>query len=187
MDISQIKAEARKAAFATRSGVHNTGLDGAANENLLEEIARYPEAEIISAYMAMRTEIDPTPAMKDLHAQGKKLCVPVIDAQGQPLAFVEWAPDCEMVEGTFGALVPAAGARLQPDLVISPLLTFDSRGYRLGYGGGFYDRTFEALRAEKPVVGIGFAYSAQHVSEVPVEPTDYRLDAVVTESEILRF
>lgn len=187
MNISQVKAEARKAAFAVRAKVHSTGLDGAANENLLEEIARYPDAEIISAYMAMRTEIDPKPAMTKLHEQGKRLCVPVIKAQGQPLAFVEWTPDSEMIEGTFGAMVPAGGERLQPDLVISPLLTFDSRGYRLGYGGGFYDRTFEALRAVKPVIGIGFAYSAQHVSEVPVEPTDYRLDAIVTESEILRF
>ena len=187
MDISLIKTEARKAAFAARAKVHGTGLDEPANRNLLDEIARYPEAGIVSAYMAMRTEIDPAAAMNTLFQQGKRICVPVIEGPDRPLVFVEWTPDAEMVDGTFGAKVPADGDRLLPDLVISPLLTFDSRGYRLGYGGGFYDRTFEALRDVKPVLGIGFAYSAQHVSEVPVEPTDYRLDAIVTEAEVLRF
>ena len=69
----------------------------------------------------------------------------------------------------------------------APLVAFDAKGYRLGYGGGFYDRSFVALRQHHQVLGIGFAYAAQELPEVPTEPTDQRLDMIVTERGILRF
>ncbi|WP_371286182.1 5-formyltetrahydrofolate cyclo-ligase [Albidovulum sp.] len=90
-----------------------------------------------------------------------------------------------MVPGTFGALVPAEGDWIEPEVLIVPLLAFDRRGYRLGYGGGFYDRTLEALRARGPVTAIGFAFAAQEVDEVPIEATDQPLDIVVTDKGIL--
>ena len=92
-----------------------------------------------------------------------------------------------MVDGPFGAHVPADGIEITPQIIILPLLAFDARGYRLGYGGGFYDRTLEKLKSLGPVQAIGFAYSAQEIEEVPIEATDQRLDAMITDAGVTRF
>jgi 5-formyltetrahydrofolate cyclo-ligase len=184
-DISKLKAAARKAAFAARKPAHAQGLDEAANRNLLGQLALYRDARIISAYMPIRTEISPLAAMTILHGQGKRICVPVIQGQAQPLLFREWTPETLMVDGPFGAAVPAAGDFLQPDILVTPLLAFDEQCYRLGYGGGFYDRSFEQLGRRKNVIGLGFAYRAQQVAQVPRNETDHQLDAIVTESDVI--
>jgi 5-formyltetrahydrofolate cyclo-ligase len=132
--------------------------------------------------MPMRTEIDCLPAMA---AHQGPVGVPVIEAAAQPLLFRQWAPTAVMVPGAFGALIPEAGDWLVPQVLIVPLLAFDRLGYRLGYGGGFYDRTLEGLRARGPVVAIGFAYSAQEIATVPTEPTDQPLDLIITETEVI--
>lgn len=187
MSIAQKKADARKVAFAARKVAFGTGLDEAANRNLIGQLALYRDAEIIAAYMPIRTEVSPLATMTILYGQEKRICVPVIQGDGLPLKFQEWTPQAEMMDGPFGASVPATGEFLQPDVLITPLLSFDRKGYRLGYGGGFYDRSFEELSAVKPVIGVGFAYSAQEVKRVPREPTDYRLNAIATETDVLRF
>jgi 5-formyltetrahydrofolate cyclo-ligase len=91
-----------------------------------------------------------------------------------------------MIEGEFGALIPESGDWLVPEVLVVPLLAFDRRGYRLGYGGGFYDRTLELLRAMGPVKAIGFAFAAQEIDRVPTEATDQPLDLIVTERGIVR-
>ena len=113
--------------------------------------------------------------------------VPVIEAKGSPLAFHRWRPGCAMEPGLFGAAVPANGVEIIPQVVIVPLVAFDRKGGRLGYGGGFYDRTLEYLRMRGRVFAVGFAYAAQEAKELPLEPTDQPLDAIVTEQETLRF
>ena len=139
---------------------------------------------VVAGYMPIRTEASPLPAMQALAAQAR-VCVPVIDGAGLPLRFREWTPGCAMVEGAFGAAVPAAGDWLAPDTVIVPLVAFDANRGRLGYGGGFYDRTLEGLRARGPVRAVGFAYNAQELHDLPQEPTDQVLDAVVTETRVV--
>lgn len=177
MMVPEAKAAARKAAFALRKQAFAAG-QGQAAELLADWLA--PQAgRVLAGYMAMRTEIDPTAAMA---AHDGPVCVPVITGKGQPLRFREWTPGCPMVPGDFGALIPAEGAWLDPEVLIVPLLQFDARGFRLGYGGGFYDRTLEALRARHPVLAVGFAFAAQQVPEVPTDPTDQRLDAIITEA-----
>lgn len=182
MDLSDVKTAARNAAFAARKQAFGQGLDAAAQAHLLAYLANHPKAGIVSGYMPIRTEIDPLPVMQALVSQGRRLCVPVIDGANRPLLFREWLPGCALVNGPFGAMVPETGDFLQPDMLIAPLLAFDLRGYRLGYGGGFYDRTLELLRAERPTLAVGFAYGAQQIPEVPIESTDQRLDAIVTEA-----
>jgi len=111
--------------------------------------------------------------------------VPVIEAAGQPLRFARWEPDCAMVGGAFGAAVPATLDWITPEILIVPLVGFDLEGNRLGYGGGFYDRTLEGLRARGAALAIGFAYEAQAAGDLPLEPTDQPLDLIVTESRVI--
>ena len=92
-----------------------------------------------------------------------------------------------MIDGPFGARVPAVEDWIEPEVLIVPLVAFDARGNRLGYGGGFYDRTLERLRAKRPTLAIGFAFDAQEADALPLEPTDQPLDLIVTESRVLRF
>ncbi len=182
MTLEEIKAAARKDAFARRKAAHAAG-QGQAAEILADFLERHP-GRALSGYMPMRTEIDPLPAMA---AHQGPVGVPVIPGKGQPLKFREWAAESAMVPGEFGALIPAEGAWIDPDILIVPLLAFDAKGYRLGYGGGFYDRTLERLRARKPVIAVGFAYAAQETDEVPIDATDQRLDFIVTELGLRAF
>jgi len=164
-------------AFATRSLAFAAG-QGQAAELLADYLARYA-GRVLAGYMPMRTEIDPLPAMT---AHDGPVCVPVITGKGQPLRFREWTPGCALIAGDFGALIPADGAWLEPEVLIVPLLSFDLRGFRLGYGGGFYDRTLEGLRSRHPIQAVGFAFAAQQVPHVPIDATDQQLDAIMTEA-----
>lgn len=174
------KDAARRAAFAARKAAH-TAHSGDATAHLRAALAHFGGAPL-AGYMPIRTEIDPLPAMA---AHPGPVGVPVILGPGQPLIFRAWRPDTPMISGPFGALIPETGAEITPRVLIVPLVAFDRRGFRLGYGGGFYDRTLERLRAQGPVTAIGFAYGAQELPEVPVEPTDQPLDLIVTETGIL--
>ncbi len=172
----------RKAAFAARAAAHAKGQGQAAA--ILADFLRPHAGKVLAGYMPMRSEIDPLPAMA---THPGPVGVPVIVARGAPLRFREWSEDVPLVEGDFGALIPAEGAWVEPEVLIVPLVAFDARGWRLGYGGGFYDRTLQELRAKRPTLAIGFAFAAQELPEVPVEPTDQRLDAVVTEAGVQTF
>lgn len=175
------KAALRQAALAGRSlaAKHGQGQAVAHLQSVLQDHA----GQVLAGYMPMRGEIDPLPSMA---AHQGPVAVPVIMAKGQPLQFRLWTPQSLMIEGAFKALVPATGDWAVPQILIVPLLAFDRRGYRLGYGGGFYDRTLAQLRATGPVVAVGFAYAAQEVAQVPIEPTDIALDMVVTEQGVIR-
>ncbi|MEO0359970.1 MAG: 5-formyltetrahydrofolate cyclo-ligase [Pseudomonadota bacterium] len=179
------KAALRKELFARRKAAHGDPAKGAAATARLLATLGDQAGRVVAGYRPIRTEIDPTPAMEALHEAGARLCAPVIDAAGAPLMFREWSPGCEMVEGPFKAEVPAAGEWLTPSALIVPLVGFDRALGRLGYGGGFYDRTLERLRAAGPTLAVGFAYAAQEADALPLEPTDQRLDAVATEAETL--
>jgi 5-formyltetrahydrofolate cyclo-ligase len=170
------KAAAREAAFATRKAAFAAG-QGDAARHLIAAVAPH-RGKVLAGYMPMRTEIDPLPAMAVHEGQ---VGVPVIIGKAMPLQFRQWSPNAAMIEGAFKALIPATGDWVTPQILIVPLLAFDAGGYRLGYGGGFYDRTLEGLRANGPVVAIGYAFSAQEVPEVPIDATDQRLDMIVTE------
>jgi 5-formyltetrahydrofolate cyclo-ligase len=174
--LAEVKAAARKAAFARRAEAFAAGQGRAAG--VLAEVLVPHAGRVLSGYMPMRTEIDPLPAMA---AHRGPVGVPVIDGPGLPLRFRQWTPGCALVEGPFKAMVPETGDWLEPEVLIVPLLAWDRAGYRLGYGGGFYDRTLERLRALRPTLAIGLAFAAQEVPEVPREATDQRLDHLVTE------
>ncbi len=176
--MSGAKADARTAAFARRKAAHGAGLDGAAQAALADYLIPHA-GKVLSGYIPIRTEINPLPVMA---AWGGEVGVPVIEAAGRPLLFHRWTSATKMITGPFGADIPEEGVAVAPEVLIVPLVAFDARGYRLGYGGGFYDRTLARLRAKGPVLAVGFAYAAQEADRLPVEPTDQPLDAVVTEA-----
>jgi len=180
--MTDVKALARKAAFAARKEAFARG-QGQAAEILADYLSAQAGA-VLAGYMPMRTEIDPLPAMA---AHRGVVGVPVIPGPAMALRFREWTPGCALVAGEFGALIPAEGAWVEPAVLIVPMLAFDARGYRLGYGGGFYDRTLEGLRARRPTLAVGFAFAAQEVDEVPIDAFDQQLDVVVTEEGVREF
>lgn len=181
-DLAAAKSGARRAAMARRKLAHEAlGPDRSA---VLAGVLAAHAGRVLAGYMPMRTEISPLAAMAAMAERGP-VCVPVIEGRDLPLRFARWTPGCAMVEGTFGAQVPAVPDWLVPEVLIVPLLAFDRRGGRLGYGGGFYDRTLEALRARRPVLAIGFAYGAQEAEALPLEPVDQPLDLLVTEDEVI--
>ncbi len=183
-DLAEVKSVARKAGFARRKLAFETHLPGAAGR-LSEVLAGYRGVPL-SGYMPIRTEIDPLPTMAEASAYGP-VGVPVIQGAGQPLRFSRWTPEGALKDGPFGAKVPVDDDYFDPEILIVPLVAFDARGGRLGYGGGFYDRTLEGLRANRPTLAIGFAFDAQEAEELPLEPTDQPLDMLVTESRVLTF
>ncbi|KNG92551.1 5-formyltetrahydrofolate cyclo-ligase [Pseudaestuariivita atlantica] len=181
-DLADQKADARKAAFARRKAARDAGHPAPA-ARLSEVLAGYRGAPL-AGYMPIRTEIDPRPAMTEATAHGP-VAVPVITGEGQPLKFSRWTPDGPMRDGPFGARIPLQDDWVVPEIVVVPLVAFTASGDRLGYGGGFYDRTLEGLRARGPVLAIGFAWDAQEAEALPMEATDQPLDLVVTEARIL--
>lgn len=187
MDIQEIKKTVRRAGFEARKLAHGDGLDDDANAQLTNFLKEQDAGLVIAAYMPIRTEVSPIKSMERMCARGRKICVPVIVGKAQPLEFHEWTPDTEMVDGPFGASVPKNGKFIVPDIIITPLVAFDPAGYRLGYGGGFYDRSFAQISEEKKIQAVGFAYSEQELMIVPREDTDFRLDSVITEHGILSF
>ncbi|MEM9269823.1 MAG: 5-formyltetrahydrofolate cyclo-ligase [Pseudomonadota bacterium] len=184
-DLSHQKSELRKVAAATRKRAFAKGGVAEATWALVELLDGHPPG-VISGYWPIRTELDPRPALHLLYRAGWQVCLPVVLGSGQPLAFRAWAPGDALVEGAYKAMIPAKEEACTPNVVLAPLLAFDDQGYRLGYGGGFYDRTLDLLRRSGPVQAYGYALSAQQVPQVPREATDQPLDGIVTELGVVR-
>mgnify|MGYP006270893741 CR=1 FL=1 len=138
---------------------------------------------VVAGYWPTRDEIDPRLLMRDLDLQGDATALPVVTDAAAPLSFRLWAPDEPTADGAFSIPVPLEDAPwVEPDILLVPLLAFDRRGYRLGYGGGYYDRTLADARAKgRDIAAIGLALAAQQVDHVPHDDHDQRLDRLVTE------
>ena len=181
-DLTEIKAQARKDAFARRKPLFENA--NAVQSGYLSAVLAGHRGVPVSGFMPIRTEIDPLPAMAEASAHGP-VGVPVIEQAAQPLKFAHWTPETVMVDGPFGASVPQELTFFEPQILIVPLLAFTRSGDRLGYGGGFYDRTLEMLRAKRATLAIGFAFAGQEVTDLPLEPTDQPLDMIVTENGVI--
>lgn len=151
------------------------------------EFLELPAPAVVSGYCAFGSEADCVPLFERLTGEGHTTCLPVIEARFAPLVFRCWAPGEPLVPGRHGIAVPATdAAAVEPDVLLVPLLAFDRSGVRLGYGGGYYDRTIEGLRKRRATVAVGLAYGAQEMDAVPAEPFDQRLDWVLSEDGPIR-
>ncbi|HEY8267975.1 MAG TPA: 5-formyltetrahydrofolate cyclo-ligase [Xanthobacteraceae bacterium] len=135
---------------------------------------------VFSAYEPMRSEFDPRPLLEKIAAAGGRIVLPAI-VEGR-IVFRLHEPGTKLIAGAFGTSEPPADAReLKPDILLVPLLAFDAKGNRLGYGKGYYDAAIRGMRAERRVGAVGLAFEGQHVDEVPVTERDQRLDLILTE------
>ncbi|WP_134680097.1 5-formyltetrahydrofolate cyclo-ligase [Paracoccus ravus] len=154
----------------------------ALTRNLIATLAPCRE-RVLAGYWPMRDEADPRPAMQQHRGP---LCLPVVPGPAVPLVFRRF--DGRLEKGVFGTSHPPLDAgEMTPEVLIVPLAGFDRTGHRLGYGGGYYDRTLHQLRQGGPVLAIGLAFAVQELSAIPDETTDERLDMIVTDREILGF
>ena len=177
----KLRAEAlerRKAAFAQ----HGAEASRKIAAHGVDFLAATPGA-IVSGFAAINDEINPAPLMTWLQAEGFRLALPVMQGRGKPLLMRAWTPGDAMNAAAWSIAEPMDDKpAVDPDILLVPLLAFDARGYRLGYGGGFYDRTLQRLRKLKPIVAVGLAYDELRVDAVPAESYDERLDWVLTPS-----
>jgi 5-formyltetrahydrofolate cyclo-ligase len=179
-----IKSQARKAAAKQRKQAHEQMEETAPLLLAAQKfpVVPSPHCKVVSAFFPYKSEIDTRPLLGRPAGEGWTTCLPIVIALGAPLVFRRWLPGEPTVPGVWDIPRPPDLAQLiEPDVLLVPMMAFDSKGYRLGYGGGFYDRTLEQLRAKKPIVAIGVAYAAQEVDSVPHDRHDQALDYVLTE------
>lgn len=185
--IEDAKAVLRREALARRDALPRE-LRAAAAEAIAARpfpLAIEPGAAV-SGFMPMKSEINPVPLMRKLADAGATLALPVVAGKGKPLIMRAWSLGEPLAAGVWGIREPKPDApEVFPDILIVPLLAFDRRGHRIGYGAGYFDMTIAALRARKPVVAAGIAFAAQEIAEVPTTPRDARLDLVLTEREVI--
>ena len=150
----------------------------------LEQWDRFKPGAVAAGYVRIKSEAAPAPAMKQLAAQGWQLALPAV--VGDHLEFRAHSLGGALTKGARAIPEPPpVQPAVTPSLILVPLLAFDYAGTRLGYGGGYYDRTLAALRAEADILAVGFAFAAQEVDRIPMSKTDQRLDWIVTEREAI--
>jgi 5-formyltetrahydrofolate cyclo-ligase len=143
---------------------------------------------VVSAFWSINEEIDVRPLMHALVDAGCRLALPVVPGRRQPLVFRAWSPGDALEAGVFGTFHPFPDREIvEPDALLVPLLACDGEGWRLGYGGGFYDRTLASLRARRTVTAVGVGYDEQVIDAVPHGPDDQRLDWLLTDRRAYAF
>ena len=188
-DIAARRRELRLALRSRREELSDDDLAAAAMAVTarLVRVAALRRAEVVAGYRAVRGEVDVDAVLTLLIDAGATVTVPRV--VGEHLQFVEWHPGDPAEPGSFGIPEPRSGRTVpltRHDVVLAPLVAFDAEGQRLGQGGGFYDRALAGPGDAKPLV-IGVAHAFQRVEQIPVEPWDVPLDAVVTEDEVVEF
>jgi 5,10-methenyltetrahydrofolate synthetase len=179
-DVMRWRKAARQRLIAARlalSAAERTEHSRAVERDLRALLSLAPSA-ILSIYWPFRGEPDLRDWMSAMSALGVRIALPVVVAKQQPLVFREWRPGARMERGVWNIPVPAEGAEVVPSVVIAPLVGFDVAGYRLGYGGGYYDRTLAALAPRPLAIGVGHPYGA--LATTYPQPHDVPMDWIVT-------
>ena len=179
-DVVRWRKAERSRLIALRCGLpaEDRALHTAAIVRRLDEMISGHSNEIVSVYWPIRAEPDLRPWMREACSRGLRVALPVAVELGQPMTFREWRPDSALARGLWRIPYPASGPDVSPSTVLAPLVGFDSKCYRLGYGGGFFDRTLAAMR-RKPVV-IGLGYPQLRIPTIYPQPHDIAMDWILT-------
>ena len=185
MDVKTQKTRARLQAKQRRAEANNP----LSAVQLLEHVpAPIFKGCVIGGYWPISGELDIRPLLSACHAQGHQLALPCSPRKGYPLTFREWTPLDKLKAGPYGTREPfPQRAEMIPNLILVPLLAFTKYGERLGYGGGFYDRTLVKLKEEAEVFACGIAYAAQEAASLPTDSFDQRLDGILTDQYFKAF
>jgi len=190
MSLVEEKKAARQAATLRRDAAHRA-LAARAPARVAVHFAstfRLEPGVAVSGYWPGRSELDLRPLMARLEEAGHPIGLPVVMGRGRPLLFRRWRPGDRLEPRAFGLMEPPATApEMAPRVLLVPLLAFDREGYRIGYGGGYYDLTLASLRARGEILAIGVGYAAQGVASLPHDAHDERLDWMVTEEGAIAF
>jgi len=190
MSLIDDKRTLRSAMLAWR-GTLSEGERRVAADGLVASFDREQPFEtptVVSCFWPIKDEIDIRPLMIKLNDCGCQLALPVVQGRGKPLLFRAWRPGDPLEQGVFGTLQPSPQFEtLDPDALIVPMLACDEEGWRLGYGGGFYDLTLVGLRDRKAVTAVGVGFNGQLVDKVPHGPDDQRLDWLLTDKRACAF
>lgn len=182
------KSELRNEAKAKRAALSLSFMQQAANQaadNFLQNIS-LEKQNIIAAYYPINSELNPLLLAEKLWAKNKQICLPSVVENNQPMIFRAWQRGDELIAGAHNIKIPDENAPiLVPDIIIMPLVAFDKKGNRLGYGKGYYDRTI-AQMDKKPLL-IAYAFSVQEVENIEYESHDVPLDYLVSEKEVRKF
>jgi 5-formyltetrahydrofolate cyclo-ligase len=182
---------ALKDALRTRARARRAALDPALRAAAAEKLPHIflaahspPPGAVVSGYWPLGDELDPRPLLTVLRGLGCRIALPVTGERRTPLTFRLWDPARRLVSGRFGTMIPdEIQPETTPDVLLLPLLAFDRQGGRLGYGGGYYDRTLTQLRKNGgSILAVGLAYAAQETENVPIGPFDRHLDGICTEN-----
>jgi len=185
--IDDAKAQLRAALRARRDALP-PGERQAAAEAIAARTFPLPvgPSTIVSGFMPLKSEINTLPLLEKLAGAGASLALPVVVGRGKPLIMRAWRWGEPLDAGVWGIREPRPEApEVEPDILLVPLLAFDRRGQRIGYGAGYYDMTIARLRTRKPITAIGIAFAAQEVANVPANGFDAPLDLVLTEREVV--
>ena len=180
---NHLRAEAKsRRATLSRDASWATGASLALANGFCEATDNF-ESGNIAGYWPIADEIDVRPLLERLAQIGRSLSLPCVPGPNEPLVFREWLPGNALAAGPFGTQQPVEDATIAgPSVLLIPLLAFDAAGGRLGYGGGYYDRTLAALRKDGHIIAIGVAYAGQEIGCVPPESSDQFLDWIATVS-----
>ena len=187
-DCEEAKAALRLKARKARAAILNTTRPAPARAVAAHFFDAVPLAptDIVAGYWRIKDEMDCQPILVRLMDGLQPVCLPVVVGDEQPLELRLWEQGAPLYEAGFGTLAPSElSPQVEPDVIIMPLLGFDKRGTRLGYGGGYYDRTLERLSRRPRLVGIAFA--AQELDDIPREAHDVPLDIIITEAGARHF
>ena len=190
-DLKEIKSNFRKKQYAIRKKLFSDNINNF-NKSLFENFFKKINFEtflVVSSFISINTEIDTTELNNYILKNNKKLCLPVVIKKNSHLLFRRFSNNKNLIEGFMKIKEPSnTNHFLIPELLFVPCLAYDSMGYRLGYGGGYYDRTFSYLKKnKKKFISVGYAFDDQKVSEVPKDKFDIKLDYVITEKKIYSF
>jgi 5-formyltetrahydrofolate cyclo-ligase len=187
MNVQSEKKALRLTARATRAELAHACPDFSQRIAMRADALSASPGAMVSGYIAMGDEPDPSQLIAALQAHGCEISYPLVH-RGQPLTFHVPVEGEQWIRSSFGVMEPRPDWPLaHPTLLLVPLLAFDSDGYRLGYGGGYYDRTLSQFRAERAITAVGIAFAGQEIDRVPRDARDEPLDGVVTEAGFRRF
>ncbi len=179
-DVAQWRKEKRAELIATRMALPVEERTRVAAEVAaqLDQLIPSSRDTMVSVYWPFRGELDLRDWMRSAVARGLRMALPVVVEKGQPLIFREWVPGARLTRGVWNIPIPADGPEVIPDVLIAPFVGFDPQRYRLGYGGGFFDRTLAALKTPRRVIGVGHPSGA--LPTIHPQAHDIPMDMIVT-------